>query len=156
MLTYIYPTDWEDPVPNPYELTEIEEGQLKTWIKNKIDQVGKPILIKKAIDYIQDNLLIPNNKHVKDSTVRVIVEQAAKEIGYPGQYRNAITAFADAGSGFVTVTSADHGFVDGNQIEIILTTNYDGVYIISNTNLSSFDIETEWLGDDATGVLLIG
>jgi hypothetical protein len=54
------------------------------------------------------------------------------------------------------VTAAAHGFEEGQQVEIILTTNYNGVFVIANVTTDTFDIEAAWVADDATGVLLEG
>jgi len=68
----------------------------------------------------------------------------------------AITAFADAGGGQVTVTSAGHGLSNGNSVTISGTTNYDGVYTISNVATDTFEITATWVSDDATGQWLHG
>ena len=63
----------------------------------------------------------------------------------------AITAFADAGGGKVTVSSAAHGRSNGAVISQSGTTNYNGIYIISGVTAGSYDITATWLGDDASG-----
>ena len=63
----------------------------------------------------------------------------------------AITAFADAGSGKVTVTSADHNVKATRNVLIIGTTNYNGVFTVSNITDDTFDITDTWVADDATG-----
>lgn len=60
----------------------------------------------------------------------------------------AITAFADAGGGDVTVTSAGHGLSDGETVVITGTTNYDGSYTISNTAADTFDITATWVATE--------
>ena len=53
----------------------------------------------------------------------------------------AITVFADAGDGRITVTSATHGLSEGDFIEIVNTTNYGGIYEIKAVpNINDFDI----------------
>jgi hypothetical protein len=54
------------------------------------------------------------------------------------------------------VTAAAHGFEEGQQVEIILTTNYNGVFVIANVTTDTFAIEAAWVADDATGILLEG
>jgi hypothetical protein len=63
-----------------------------------------------------------------------------------------IASFADAGGGFTTVTTtAPHGLPDGYVVPITGTTNYNGTFTISNAAGTTFDIEIDFVGDDATG-----
>lgn len=70
----------------------------------------------------------------------------------------AITAFADAAGApnEVTVTSVAHGLSDGDTVTISGTTNYDGVYVISDKTDDTFEIIHADDGDDATGDWLQG
>jgi len=69
----------------------------------------------------------------------------------------AITAFADAGGGQVTVTSAGHGIVDeGEYVSITGTTNYNDIYQITNITTDTFEITETFNGDDATGTFIYG
>ena len=63
----------------------------------------------------------------------------------------AITAFADAGGGEVTVTSAGHGKSNGDVLVITGTTSYNAEYTISGVTEDTYDITAEWVADDATG-----
>ena len=63
----------------------------------------------------------------------------------------SITAFADAGGGKVTVTSAAHGLLGSAVVVITGTTNYNGAFKISNVTTNTFDIVDTWVADDATG-----
>lgn len=63
----------------------------------------------------------------------------------------SITAFADAGGGLVTVTSAAHGLSNGTNIDISVSTNYNGRFTISNVTTNTYDITATFNGDDATG-----
>jgi hypothetical protein len=53
---------------------------------------------------------------------------------------HAITAFADAGGGQVTVTSANHGLSNGDRVVIKNTTNYNGTFVATNTAVNTFEI----------------
>lgn len=64
----------------------------------------------------------------------------------------AITAFADAGGGNVTVTSANHGRTNGMKIVISGTTNYNGTFTVANVTTNTFTIVATWSGNDATGI----
>jgi len=63
----------------------------------------------------------------------------------------SITAFADAGGGDVTVTSANHGLSSGTLVTISGTTNYNGTFSISSVTTNTFDITDTWVSDDGTG-----
>ena len=63
----------------------------------------------------------------------------------------AITAFADAGGGNVTVTSTAHGRSNGNSIAITGTTNYNGNFTVANATTDTFTIVDTWVANDATG-----
>lgn len=63
----------------------------------------------------------------------------------------SITAFADDTNGETTVTSNAHGLDDDNMVLITVTTNYNGLYKIKDVTTNTFDIETPFVADDATG-----
>lgn len=63
----------------------------------------------------------------------------------------AITAFADAGSGYTTVTAAGHGLSNGDTAYIGSTRNYDGSYTVSGVAGNNFNILKTFVADDATG-----
>ena len=65
----------------------------------------------------------------------------------------AITAFADAGSGSTTVTSAGHGFSDDDTAYIQGTRNYDGTYTVSGVAGNDFNIVKDFVANDATGAV---
>jgi len=62
-----------------------------------------------------------------------------------------ITAFADAGGGEVTVTSAAHGRSNGERVEISGTTNYNGTFTIEDVTTDTFNIVDTWVATE-TGV----
>lgn len=64
---------------------------------------------------------------------------------------HAITAFADGGGGQVVVTSASHGLSNGDRVVIRNTTNYNGVFTISNVTTDTYEITDTWVANDATG-----
>jgi hypothetical protein len=69
----------------------------------------------------------------------------------PG-HSGSITAFSDAGGGITTVTtSAAHGITIQQKVVITGTTNYNGTFTITNASGSTFDINTAFVADDATG-----
>lgn len=63
----------------------------------------------------------------------------------------SITAFANAGGGEVTVTSAAHGLANGNIVEILGTTSYNGIFTIQDVTTNTFNIVAAFVADDATG-----
>lgn len=66
-------------------------------------------------------------------------------------FTGSITAFADAGGGSVTVTSATHGLANGDKVTISGTTSYDGTFTIAGVATNTFTITDTWVADDATG-----
>ena len=66
----------------------------------------------------------------------------------------AITAFADAGGGDVTVTSASHGLATADEITISGTTSYNGTFTVTYVDANSFTIVDTWVANDATGTWL--
>ena len=63
----------------------------------------------------------------------------------------AITAFADAGGGQVTVTSNTHNLAENEGVIITGTTNYNGTFTATNVTANTFEITDTWVADDATG-----
>lgn len=63
----------------------------------------------------------------------------------------AITAYADAGGGQVTVTSAGHSLINGDIVTIAGSTNYNDIYEITNVGVNDFEITAVWAGDDGAG-----
>lgn len=68
----------------------------------------------------------------------------------------AITAFADAGAGQVTVTSAGHTLANGDWVHIKGTTNYNGYFQVANVAANTFEITDGWVANDATGTWIEG
>ncbi len=60
----------------------------------------------------------------------------------------SITAFADAGGGQITVTSAGHGLSNNTRIEITGTSDYDDEYNISNVDADAFEITDTFVATD--------
>jgi len=63
----------------------------------------------------------------------------------------SITAFADAGGGQVTVTSASHGIPEGRAVTISGTTSYNDTFTATNVAENTFEITATFVADDATG-----
>ena len=57
-----------------------------------------------------------------------------------------ITGMSDGGSGTVVVSSTGHGLTSGQQIRIVGTEDYDGVYVIDDVATDTFVIEAAWSG----------
>ena len=65
-----------------------------------------------------------------------------------------LSAFADGADGDgtdVTVTSADHGFSNGDSVIITGTSNYNGTYTIDAVTADTFDIEDSFNTGETTG-----
>jgi surface protein len=66
-----------------------------------------------------------------------------------GWNSGSITAFADAGGGQVTVTTAAaHGYANNHVMRITGTTNYNGSYVISNVTATSFRITAAFVATE--------
>lgn len=63
-----------------------------------------------------------------------------------------ITAFADAGGGQVTVTSAGHGLSNGNIVWIANSTNYASKYTISNVATDTFEITETYTAESPSAI----
>lgn len=63
----------------------------------------------------------------------------------------AITGFANAGGGNVTVTAANI-LTNGDTITIYGTTSYNGTFTVANRTATSFTIVASFVANDATGV----
>lgn len=63
----------------------------------------------------------------------------------------AITVFANAGSGYTTITAAGHGLHNGDTAYIGSTRNYDGSYTVSGVAGNDFNILKTFVANDATG-----
>ncbi len=59
-----------------------------------------------------------------------------------------ITAFADGGSGQVTVTDATHGLSENDRVTISGTTNYNGTFKVTNVTTNTFEITDTWVATD--------
>jgi len=80
----------------------------------------------------------------------------ANGVSFGASSTAAITAFADATGGQVTVTSAGHGLANGDIVNITGTTNYNGRFAVANVDTDTFEITDTWVADDATGTWVKG
>ncbi len=60
----------------------------------------------------------------------------------------AITAYVNGGGGKVTVSDAAHGLSNGDIITIRGTTNYNGVFTVSDVTTDAFNITDTWVNDN--------
>lgn len=89
-----------------------------------------------------------------NSVVMVDADDGKNDLGYRVSVDHAtgsITAFADAGGGQVTVTSAAHGLTNGEYVIISGTTNYNGYFVVANVATDTYEITDTWVSDDGTG-----
>ncbi len=92
-----------------------------------------------------------NTANVAHLVQGLFSDERSKGFTFSAGSTGAITAFADAGGGKVTVTSASHTLTDGTIISISGTTNYNGVFAVSDVLGNDFNITDTWVSDDATG-----
>lgn len=85
---------------------------------------------------------IPESQYIGSLYMeRNTIVTTISEVGQDG----VITAFADAGGGQVTVTSAGHGLADGTVVWIV-DDAYTGKYTIANVTINTFDITAPYSG----------
>lgn len=70
--------------------------------------------------------------------------------------QTAVTSYADAGGGQVTVTAAGHGLSDGDRIEITDNADYNGAYVISNVTTNTFEITATFASSSGGSFHLLG
>ncbi len=80
---------------------------------------------------------------------------AAPVVPPPVVAPNPITAFANAGGGNVTITSANT-LVPGAIVVISGTTSYNGTFTVVSATATSFTITAPFVANDATGVWIAG
>ncbi len=80
---------------------------------------------------------------------------AAGPVAPPVPVTFPITAFADAGGGNLTVTSANT-LAPGDIIVVSGTTNYNGTFTIVSANATSFTIAAAFVANDAAGAWTAG
>ena len=96
-----------------------------------------PYLYRFLVDesLVVDNLLLNPSFELSEST-------------------GSITAFADYDAtveGTTSVTDASHGLSTGDVITISGTTNYNGTFVVTVIDTSTFHIRVPFVADDATG-----
>ena len=65
-----------------------------------------------------------------------------------------LESFADGTDGDgtdVAVTSTGHGLLNGDEVTITGTTNYNGTYTVADRTTNTFDIETNFIASETTG-----
>ena len=72
-------------------------------------------------------------------------------IAIQGAPSKAITAFANAGGGSVTVTSSTHELSDGDEVVISGTTDYNGTFTISSVTTNTFNIVDTYVSAETSG-----
>ena len=133
-------------------------------------EINKSGVTKKATaaqiaDYTHSKHLFYSDIHVHDNAVATVIDTAnvahfvqglfgevlSNGLTFAAGSTGAITAFADATGGQVTVTSAGHTLSNGDIVSISGTTNYNGVFTVDNVSGGNFEITDTWVADDATG-----
>ena len=105
---------------------------------------------------------IYGDMHFGDNSTAIVIDTAdsphlvqglfgldiAKGVTFAAGSTGAITAFADATGGQVTVSSTTHGLSNGDIISISGTTSYNGVFTVDNVAASTYEITDTWVADD--------
>ena len=136
----------------------IEDDDLNDAIidgRGSIENITRRALLTQTWNYYLDNW--PDGDFIKlpFGNLASISSVSWKDTdGVETNLTKTITAFAASGTSPITktaVTSAAHGFSDGDVVSISGTTSYDGGWEISNVTTNTFDILMVFVADDATG-----
>ena len=141
---------WEPNVSDDSLLTDLIETA-----RRDVENDTSRKLITQTIDYFPKSW--PSGDRIKlpfGNLQSVSFIKWRDTDGVETNLTKTITAFAASGTSPATktqVTSAAHGFADGDIINIDGTTSYDGSWVISNTATNTFDITMVYVANDATG-----
>lgn len=134
-----------DITPTTFDIEKVWDGNTDTgiWNTGSLDKTTPGITVKNNGDQPDSRTI--GSYFMEDNTIITLISEVGKT--------NLITKFEKSGGlgDKTTVYSAGHGFINGQTIWIVGTTNYDGQYIISNVTLGTFDIDKKFTEDDATG-----
>lgn len=138
--------------------TSIEDDLLNAIItsaRENVEDITRRALITQTWDYYLDDWPDADFIKLPLGKLQSITSIKYKDTdGVETNMAKAITAFAASGTSPATktaVTSASHGFSDGDVVSISGTTSYDGGWEISNVATNTFDILMVFVANDATG-----
>ncbi len=118
------------------------------------DGTGRGLLTQ-TWDLYLDKFPVKNYIEIPFGNLQSVTSIKYKDTdGVETNMAKTITAFAASGTSPATktqVTSAAHGFLDGDVVSISGTTSYNGGWEISNVATNTFDILMVFVADDATG-----
>lgn len=138
--------------------TNDEDEYISTLItaaREQVEDTTRRAIMTQTWDYFldewpdEDFITLPLGKLASVTSVKY-----KDSDGVETNLTKTLTAFADStvSSGTKTkVTSAAHGYADGDVVYISGTTSYNGAWTISNVATNTFDITTAYVADDATG-----
>lgn len=128
-------------------------GSATTILRN-----GNPNITAYANMHVHENATATtiNTVNIPHFIQGLFSDGLSKGFTFSAGSTGAITAFADAGGGQVTVTSAAHGLLNGDAVTISGTTNYNGIFIVANKTDNTYEITDTWVVDDATGNWYLG
>ena len=125
-----------------YVFTFSKTAKITAWSEYLMPWAVDDISVLDSVVYLRNG---DNVYKLDDSVYRDNVETG-----------KAITAMANNGSGGTTITSAAHGRVLNDWVDIIGTTSYNGSFQISAITTNTFDIATVYVANDATGTYTAG
>ena len=138
--------------------TMIEDDLLDAIItagREHVEDITRRKIITQTWDFFLDGWPNVNYIALPDGNLQSITSvKYTDSDGAETNLTKAITAFADSATSpgtKTTVTSAAHGYSDGDTVHISGTTSYNGGWEISNVETNKFDITMAFVADDATG-----
>lgn len=138
--------------------TTVEDDLLNAIItasRELVEDMTSRALLTQTWDYCLDSF--PGKDYIKLPFGNLQSVTSVKYTDSDGTETNltkTLTAFAASDVTPATktkVTSAAHGFDDGDTVIIFGTTSYDGAWVVSNAGTNTFDITMVFVADDATG-----
>lgn len=138
--------------------TMVENELLETILKagrEVVEDNTRRALLTQTWDYYLDKFPAGNAIKIPFGNLQSVTHVKYTETdGEITNLTKTITAFADSSTSpgvKTTVTSAAHGYSNGDLVHISGTTSYNGGFEISNITTNTFDITIVFVADDATG-----
>jgi|GEM_PF-317020 len=138
--------------------TSIEDDLLNAIItaaREYVEDITRRALLTQTWDYYLNGFPSTNAFKLPFGNLASVTHiKYTESDGTETNLTKVITAFADSGTSpgiKTTVTSAAHGYSDGDMVHVSGTTSYNGGWEISNVATNTFDITTAYVANDATG-----
>ena len=109
--------------------------------RGSLDMYGEAYIYNNAVDTVIETANTP-------IALRQISSGLVNGWTFDAGSTGGITAYADGTGGKVLVSDAGHGLSNGDIITIRGTTNYNGVFTVSDVTTDNFKITDTWVNDN--------